>query len=257
MADFLRFFWSVSVLPVAHSVGLLLEEDTQLLRSGVLCNDLGQNGLTHRDAERVALAAEHLARQLERAQSPVNHAQNGERETVVPMEVNGYDGDFELLDEAAHGGLPLAVLDVELAGEFAHRPGRKEPQGMPLAHMAHGLADAPHTYGTFRRVIALQGIDSDEIGSHRADIVQDHIHHHLEILAVLPNEFDEHDAVEGSKGMVAHGDERPFGQIIQYLLTPYLHGDVQIVEQPLAEGHTGRVTVVVVNPVHLVNGQQA
>ena len=175
----------------------------------------------------------------------------------MPVEIDGNDRYFELLNEADDAGLPLSVLDVQVVCKLAHSPCWEESQRVALTHMSHGLCDATHAHCSLGRVVALQGIDGNEVGPHGADVVQYHIDHHLEVVAALADELDEHDAVQCTEGVVAHGDERSLWQVVQHLLASHFDGDVQVVEQALHKGHSRRVTVVVVYPVDLVDGEHA
>ncbi len=121
--------------------------------------------------------------------------------------------------------------------------------------MAHGLGNAAHALGPTLGVVAGQGVDHDEVGTHGTYVVEHHVDHHLEVGAALAYELDEHDAVERAKGVIAHRDEAALGQVVEHLAVVELDGDVQVLEQSLHKGHAGRVAVVGVYPVHLVEGE--
>ena len=174
----------------------------------------------------------------------------------MAVEINGYYRHFHFLDNACDARLPLAVFDAQLLGELRHRAGREEAEGVTLTDVAYGGGNAAHRLGTFLGVVACQSVNVDEVGAHGGDVVQNHVDHDLEVGAVLAHYIDEHNAVERAKGVVRHGDECTFGQIVEHLLVAYLDCDVEVFEQSLGERHSWSVEIVAVNPVDLVDGNE-
>ena len=70
--------------------------------------------------------------------------------------------------------------------------------------------------------------------------------------------MNEGDAVEGAKGVVAHGDERAFGQVVEHLLVVDAQRVVKLVEKQTAHKvGTRGVAAVAVDAIHFVDRQEA
>ena len=176
----------------------------------------------------------------------------------MAVEIDGHHRHLQLLDQANDVGLPQAVLDAEVRRDFRHRPSREKAQRVTVFHMAERGGDTLHRHGALGGVVAGEGIHGNEVGAHGTDVVQNHIHHHLEVGTIFTDDFNQHNAVERTEWVVRHGDKPTvFRQIFQHFLATNVDGDVEVAEQTLHKWHARGVAVVVVNPVHLIHCEQA
>ena len=81
---------------------------------------------------------------------------------------------------------------------------------MSLFHVAQRCGNALHRHGALGGVGARKSVNRNEIGAHGCDVVEHHIHHHLEIGAIFSHYFNEHNAIEGAEGVVRHRDKPAF-----------------------------------------------
>ena len=102
-------------------------------------------------------------------------------------------------------------------------------------------------------VVAGGLVDGYEVGAHGGDVVEYHIDHDLILGSARANDINKRDAVERAKGVIAHRDERPLGQIVEQLLVVDAQLYVEVIQQTAAELRPGCIKIMVVNPVDLID----
>lgn len=231
------------------------EQASELLHGAAVALFLDCDGLADAQVYLPAAHAEHLGRQPQGAQAPVDDAQDVEESGIVAVEVDGNHRHLELADEADDGGLPLPVADVEVALYLADGAGREESERVAGLDVGDGLADALQRDALLLRVGRPAWVDRDEAGTHSRQVIEEEVDHHLVVGAEGPHLVQQHYAVEGPQGVVGDGDKGPGGEAAENLLVVHAHAHLELLlHQRVREWHARRrrpARVHCVDPVDL------
>ena len=180
---------------------------------------LGSYDVAHRYVYCSVTFAPHFGRKAQCAQLPAYHAENVEPQAVVAVEIYRYHRHVELLDESYDRRLPFAVLDAQLAVDFAYGSGGEESDGISAAYLHYGFLDAFHRHGFLGRIVRRKRVNGYEVGPHCRYVVKHHVHHHFKRGAYRTHHCYERYSVESAKRVVAYSDESSFGQVVEYFLS--------------------------------------
>ena len=128
---------------------------------------------------------------------------------------------------------------------------------MPVAQLLEGEAD---TIEVGRIALALMlgiRLNGDEVISHRPNLLQDTINHHLEVRTARSHDVDQDNPVQGTYRMVGNRDECPFGQVVQDLrvMQTVLQLNQRVAKQGTGEGRTTEMAAVLMCLIHLIDRQ--
>ena len=108
--------------------------------------------------------------------------------TVPRVEINGYHGYFSLTNQFKGGFFPGFVHDQASIPEGGHLPCRKDPQGVPLLQVGHGLFEAHD--GTLHILSVLEGVHREDKWLQGVDPLQEEIGNDLVIRPLFQKEFE-------------------------------------------------------------------
>ena len=116
------------------------------------------------------------------------------------------------------------------------------------------FADSVDRYASAVRFVGGGLVYGYEVGTHRRQLVEDHIDHHLEFGSYPGDDVYQGDAVDRAERVVAHGDECAFLESVQHFGVVYPEGNLEIIDHKVFHELRSRcLTPFGMHAVHLVD----
>jgi len=187
---------------VAQEIGAPAQVGDQLCGAGIALQPTKRDQAADIDRNPPAAHADKLPRQQRRSQPGMDQPGGLEPRAVVPPEKNRQDRRPGMADEAADGGAPGRIGNLE-AGQFQVRdlPGREHEQHAAVLEPAHGF---PHGADIdARRAAAAEQFDRDGQIPQLGDAIQENVRHDFHVRPAAQENVRQNDALNPSEGMVA------------------------------------------------------